>query len=214
MVCTTAASALRRSEFIGLKWEDLDLVDFWFHLKRGVVNKDQTKMKTLASRKKVEMNPDLAEALLVWRSQTPYSQNSDWVFASPYTQGKRPYWPGTALQNHVQTAAVKAGIKGKKIGWHTFRHSLATILGQEGEDLKTVQELLRHASPGITAKTYQQGHTVAKRTALNRMSSIFVVAKAPKPRRWSKSIPSSQCTRRHKERLPALGTSLCVRFLA
>jgi len=37
MVATAAASALRRSEFRGLKWEDLDLNNNWFHCRRGLV---------------------------------------------------------------------------------------------------------------------------------------------------------------------------------
>jgi integrase len=38
-----------------------------------------------------------------------------------------------------------------------------------------VQELLRHASSKITQDVYQQGHTAAKRSALDRVSGIFVV---------------------------------------
>jgi protein gp37 len=75
MVATAAASALRRSEFRGLKWEDLDLNNLWFHCRRGLVGKSETKMKTRASRKRVEMNPALAEALLEWRSLTLPAQN-------------------------------------------------------------------------------------------------------------------------------------------
>ena len=38
----------------------------------------------------------------------------------------------------------------KKIGWHTFRHSFGTLLKANGGDVKTVQELLRHANSRIT----------------------------------------------------------------
>jgi integrase len=174
MVATAAASALRRSEVRGLKWADLDLHACWFNLQRGYVSKDQTKMKTRASRKGVEMLPALAAALLVWRDHTPYNQDSDWVFASPFTNGKRPYWPESALKDHIKPAAVEAGIT-KRVTWHTFRHSLASFLGQQGEDVKTVQELLRHATSRITQDVYQQGSTEAKRSALNRVAGILDV---------------------------------------
>jgi integrase len=172
MVATAAASALRRSEVRGLKWADLDLHACWFNLQRGYVSKDQTKMKTRASRKGVEMLPALAAALLVWRDHTPYNQDSDWVFASPFTNGKRPYWPESALQDHIKPAATKAGIS-KRVTWHTFRHSLASFLGQQGEEVKTVQELLRHATSRVTLDVYQQGSTEAKRSALNRVAGIL-----------------------------------------
>jgi integrase len=174
MVATAAASAFRRSEFRGLKWADLDLDNCWFHCRRGLVGKYETKMKTRASRKSVEMNPTLAEALRAWRNSTPYPQDTDWVFASPFSSGRLPYWPDSTLKDHVRPAAIKAGIT-KSIGWHTFRHSLASLLGQQGEDIKVIQELLRHASSRITSDVYQQGHTVAKRSALSRVSGLFVV---------------------------------------
>jgi integrase len=99
------------------------------------------------------------------------------VFASPFTNGKRPYWADSALQDHIQPAAKAAGIT-KQIGWHTFRHSLATLLGQRKEDVKTVQELLRHATSRVTLDVYQQGDTEQKRSALSPMSGLFVVPKA------------------------------------
>jgi addiction module HigA family antidote len=105
---------------------------------------------------------------------TPYLQDSDWVFASPFSSGRLPYWPDSALKDHVRPVAFKAGIT-KSIGWHTFRHSLASILGQQGEDIKVIQELLRHASSRFTSDVYQQGHAVAKRSALSRVSGFFVV---------------------------------------
>jgi site-specific recombinase XerD len=110
--------------------------------------------------------------LLIWRENTPYNQDGDWVFASPFTNGKRPYWPDSALKDHVKPAAVAAGIT-KRVTWHTFRHSLASFLGQQGEEVKTVQELLRHATSRITVDVYQQGSTEAKRSALNRVAGIL-----------------------------------------
>jgi integrase len=46
-------------------------------------------------------------------------------------------------------------------------------MGQGGEGVKTVQELLRHATSKITTDAYQQGDETAKRTALGRVSAIF-----------------------------------------
>ena len=177
MVALAATSALRRSELRGLKWDDLDFEGLWFHLRRGVVRKAETKMKTKASRKGVPMNPELAEILRIWRTKTPYPTDSDWVFASPFTEGERPYWPESALKDHVRPAALKAGIT-KTVGWHTFRHSLGPHLGQQGESVKVVQELLRHANSKITLDVYQQADQGAKRLALDRMSKIFVVPPA------------------------------------
>lgn len=177
MVAMAASSALRRSEMRGLKWSDLDFEKRWLNLKRGLVGKDQTKLKTKASRKGVPLSPELAELLLRWREETPYPSDADWIFASPFTRGKSPYWFETAMVDHIRPAAEKACIT-KRVHWHVFRHSFASIMGERGEGVKTVQELLRHASSRITTDVYQQGDSEAKRSALGHMSGMFVVSPA------------------------------------
>jgi len=174
MVLTAAASALRRSELRGLKWADLDFENLWFHLRRGLVGKDETNMKTRASRKGIPMLPELAVVLKEWRLETHYARDSDWVFASPFTSGRRPYWAESALQNHIKPAVIKAGVT-KHVSWHVFRHSFASMLGQAGHDVKVVQELLRHANSRITADVYQQANQDAKRSALTHVSGLFGV---------------------------------------
>ncbi len=148
----------------------------WFDLKRGVVHqaKAETKLKTAASRKGVPMTDDLAIMLLQWREHTPYPADTDWVFASPHDHGKRPYNPVPAMSYHVRPAAKAAGVT-KHVKWHTFRHSVGSLLGQKGENVKVVQEILRHASSRITQDVYQQADQTAKREALKQFSGLFVV---------------------------------------
>jgi site-specific recombinase XerD len=64
-------------------------------------------------------------------------------------QGRQPYWPDNLMKRH------QAGIN-KNIGWHTFRHSFGTLLMANKEDVKTVQELLRHANSRITLDVYTE----------------------------------------------------------
>jgi site-specific recombinase XerD len=111
--------------------------------------------KTEASAKPVPMDSYMAEDLLCWRRQSPYPMDSDYVFASPTMKGKQPYWPDNLMKRYIKPVARKAGIT-KNIGWHTFRHSFGTLLKANGEDVKTVQELLRHANSRITLDVYTQ----------------------------------------------------------
>ena len=49
----------------------------------------------------------------------------------------------------MHPAAKRVGVT-KALGWHSFRRTFATLLKGGGEDVKTVQELMRHASSRLT----------------------------------------------------------------
>jgi integrase len=71
------------------------------------------------------------------------------VFVSTVMNGKQPYWPETPLKCFEMPAANRLGIE-KQIGWHSFRGIFATLLKGRGEDVKTTQELMRHANSRLT----------------------------------------------------------------
>jgi integrase len=164
MVFLAATTGLRRSEFLALKWRDIQFVTGEITLSRAIVQQVVGEMKTEASQKPFPMDETLAEALLAWNAQSPYSEPEDWVFASPKMRGRQPYWPENLLRRHIRPAARRAGIT-TVVGWHSFRRTFATLLKGGGEDVKTVQELMRHASSRLTLDVYAQALTPAKRAA-------------------------------------------------
>lgn len=191
MVILAGATGMRRNELCGLKWRDVDWDNLLLRLRQGVVHNSRppkgvalppgknscpvvTKLKTKASRKPQPITEELATLLLEWRQSTPYPTGDDWVFASHHENGLWPYNPVAAMRYWVQSAAKKTGCN-KVLGWHTFRHSVATLLGQAGDDVKVVQELMRHASSRITQDVYQQANQTAKREALKQFSGLFVL---------------------------------------
>jgi site-specific recombinase XerD len=84
------------------------------------------------------------------------------------------------LQKVIRPAAQRAGII-KRIGWHTFRHTFSTLLVANGENVKVVQELMRHASSRCTLEIYSQAHIQAKRQAQQRLVNMILPEEADKP---------------------------------
>jgi integrase len=173
MVFLAAATGLRASELLALKWGDISFDSLEISLSRGVVQQVIGDVKTEASRKPLPLDPDMAQSLLAWRRVSPFNRETDWVFASPEMDGKQPYWPENLLRRHIRPAAKRCGIN-KAIGWHTFRHSYATHLKANGEDVKVVQESLRHANSRITLDTYTQALTPAKREAQSKVVRMIL----------------------------------------
>jgi integrase len=172
-VLVDVMTGLRVGELLALKWQDIDFEKFEISVTRSISLQHVGECKTEASRKPVPLDARLAEALWRWRALCAYPQPEDWVFASPHVKGTQPYWPGTLNRWHLQPAVKAAGIEGR-IGWHTFRRTYATLLKANGEDVKTVQELLRHANSLVTMNLYAQAVTEVKRKAQSRLVSMLL----------------------------------------
>jgi integrase len=139
--------------------------------------------KTEASAKPVPMDSYMAEDLLRWRRQSDFASDDDYVFASETMKGKLPYWPDNLMKRHIRPVAKANGID-KNIGWHTFRHSFGTLLKANGEDVKTVQELLRHANSRITFE-HEPNVMLHDRDSVDRLFAHCILAK----NRPSNNIP-------------------------
>ena len=134
-------------------------------------------VKTEASKRPIPIDPYIAEDLLSWYRTTKYSRPEDYVFATDAPRagkkrGQQPVWLSKVMSYHIQPVAKRLGIT-KRIGWHTFRRTYTTLLHANGEDVKVVQELLRHGSSRITMDVYAQAVTPAKRKAQGKVVAML-----------------------------------------
>jgi integrase len=168
----SATTGMRRGELFGLKWDDIDFAHRKVRIVRSIVDQVEGEPKTVGSKRPLPIPEQVVASLQEWRKAAQYNGGNDWVFASNYHLGKTPLWPNTVLVRHIKPAAKRAGIT-KKIGWHTFRHTLATLLESSGAGLKTLQELMRHSTPTVTLGVYAQAVTSDKRLAQDKVIEMF-----------------------------------------
>jgi len=173
LVWLATCCGLRRGELAGLKWEDVDFDQLTIMVRRSIVDQVVGNAKTEASQRPLPIDECIANLLQQWRSMSQYVEPEHYLFATDSNRaggrrGKQPVSLAKVMQYWIQPCAAQLRIK-KRIGWHTFRHTFATLLYRNIEDVKVVQELLRHSSSRITLDIYAQAVTSAKRKAQGRV---------------------------------------------
>lgn len=170
-------TGLRRGELAGLQWSDIDFGKMEINVTRSIVDQVVGRCKTESSQKPVPMDEYTAQDLQEWYRLTPYREPDDWVFASDSSRagkkrGKQPLWLSTIMRYHIQPVIKRLGIE-KQVGWHTFRRTYTTLLQANREDVKVVQELLRHSSVKVTMDIYAQAQMPAKRAAQQKVVEMI-----------------------------------------
>jgi integrase len=176
MLLLDVPSGMRCGELHALQWLDLDFSKKTMTIHKSIWHQHLGPVKTKESERVMPLDDAMIADLLVWRSQTKYAKDSDWVFASSHMKGKQPLWPDGVMRNHIRPAAKRAGIS-RHVTWHTFRHTFSTLLIYNEESVKTVQSLMRHANPNITLGIYTHAVDKKKRSAQSKVVQMVL----PKP---------------------------------
>ena len=168
-----ATTGMRIGEVLGLKWQDIHFDSRTADVLRSFSDGAIGPCKTEISEQPVPLDDIVFEELRSWHPVCGYPKLEDWVFASDYNFGKTPLWPDSLRVKVLQPSARKVGIS-KKIGWHTFRRTYSSLLAATGDDVKVVQELMRHAKISTTMEVYAQAGMEKKRAAQRRAVDVLL----------------------------------------
>lgn len=162
LVLTCAATALRASEILALRWEDILWDQGRIRISKRWAKGEDGDTKTEGSEADVPMHEILAAALNIWREKAPYHRPHDFVFPSLRAAGRVPLSESAFVADHLRPAAKAAGVlipDGHRFGLHNFRHSLCDwLINKAKEQPKTVQGILRHEKIQTTLDKYTQSN--------------------------------------------------------
>ena len=157
MLVLVAATGIRMSEMLGLRWSDVYENRGEIRIRRTYVyGKVELGAKTKLSKSAVAMHHSLGQLLKDWRAESAYASDDDFVFASRRLMGRKPRRGSMVVADHLKPAAVRAevievkdgktyldGELVKRFGFHTFRHSLTSWLMANDENPQIVRAMLR-----------------------------------------------------------------------
>jgi integrase len=174
MLALAATTALRLDELVHLRWRDVDLSElrvdvtakrFSRRRRDGAEIEESWSPKSHAERT-VFITSELAADLCRFRMTQRRRDDSDWIF-----QGRRPGDPWVSPSKAIRSAFEAAGIYERGKLTHCVRHSVATLMLQQGVDLETVRSILGHADVSTTSR-YLHAVDERKRAAAQRVGLV------------------------------------------
>jgi len=137
-----------QGELIGLKWSDIDWETKQVSINRTFNKRAWYSPKSKSSARRVDLGPKMIQALKEWKLACP-PNDLDLVFPS---KSGEPIDDSTLVRNFFKPALKKAGLP--TIRFHDLRHTYASLLIEQGENIKYIQSQLGHSSPVVTLNVY------------------------------------------------------------
>lgn len=179
---------LRRSECVGLRWSAIDLTNNVFYInhtvttprvngKLKIVAKDRAKTKS--SLRALPLDMAVKERLLVikerqemYRKKFKRSYNKEWLdYVMVDELG------GLIMPNYVTSAFKRLLTKNdlRPIRFHDLRHTSASLLLNNGVQLKDIQMWLGHSDFATTANIYAHLDASSKSASLAAIAGVVSI---------------------------------------
>lgn len=169
-------TGLRVGEICALRWEDISYSDqsIYIHhtLQRIQINQDHgaktkvvvTTPKSTCSIRKIPLPDEISKILVLnQKSSSGYLlTNDNYKFVEPRT-----------MQNKFKKILNDAGIE--NANFHALRHTFATRCVELGFDVKSLSEILGHATVNITMNRYVHPTYELKMKNMQKLSGLLVV---------------------------------------
>lgn len=141
-------TGLRSSEWMALKWQDIDWIHGTAHISRAWVEKQEKSTKTVSGIRTIVLLPPALDALHAQKAHT-FLQNKH-VFHNPRTD--RPWQTNSQFRFQWQSILKRAGVRYRNP--YQTRHTYASMLLSAGENMLWVAKQMGHRDTEMVIKTY------------------------------------------------------------
>lgn len=145
---TAIMTGARQGEILGLQWSDINFQRKQICINRTFNHGKFFEPKTRGSIRNIDLSPMLVRELAAWKLKNA-GQGDDLVFPS---ETGTPIGCYNLVRRHFSSALKKAGIK--RIKFHSLRHGFASLLIEQGENIKYIQNQLGRTNPTTTLNVY------------------------------------------------------------
>ena len=180
LIFLASYTGMRRSEIVGLRWDDIDFDNDVISIQRVVIRVSGQgyqieQPKSDKSRRRIEISEKVVETLrahyvqqLELRLESVSTwQDDGWVFTRRDGRHLNPDDVSRGFKNLITDLHLP------NVRFHDLRHTHASLMLAAGEHLKVVQERLGHSTISITADIYSHVAPGMQRIAADRFEAIL-----------------------------------------
>jgi integrase len=162
--CCAGLTGPRLGELLGLQWRHIDLIGRKLRIEQSLWHGKLVPPKTQGSVRTIYFGNALANALTEHFSHAVHRGPDHFVFSK---KDGSPLHPDVLRKDVLYCILDKLGIPRSPgtSGFHTFRHSAASILNEQTGNLKLAQKMLGHSTIDMTAEVYTHVSAEAEREA-------------------------------------------------
>ena len=168
-------TGMRIGEVCALKWKNISVTDRVIHIS-STMQRLQTLDKTADTKTKVTVGeakshtsqrviPLNGSALELCRKMLVFNEEAYVLTGDPVR-----YLEPRALQYRLAKYTDACGLKG--VHFHTLRHTFATRCVEVGFDIKSLSEILGHASAKVTLDRYVHSSLDLKRANMDKLAAV------------------------------------------
>ena len=159
-------TGMRPGELVGLRWSDIDFDNEIIRVRRTRIHGKNGPPKKKASVRDIEMLPGVKAFFLAQYRLTGGNSKGD-IFLN---SSKKPFYSHDFIAKKFKELLED----GDKRYLYQLRHSFATLMISEGEDILWVSKMLGHKSSDITLKTYARAYKLSDDKEKRKKRALFL----------------------------------------